>query len=58
MSYWFWPIDIAKCDQVENMADADSLHDMSSDLDQDLSAVEADVDDDEVSEQRCLLFCC
>ncbi|XP_064613857.1 glycylpeptide N-tetradecanoyltransferase 2-like isoform X2 [Liolophura sinensis] len=33
------------------MADADSLHDMSSDLDQDLSAVEADVDDDEVSEQ-------
>ncbi|XP_069111093.1 glycylpeptide N-tetradecanoyltransferase 1-like [Argopecten irradians] len=33
------------------MADADSLHDMSSDQDQDPSAVDADVDDDEVSEQ-------
>ncbi|XP_041366435.1 glycylpeptide N-tetradecanoyltransferase 2-like [Gigantopelta aegis] len=30
------------------MADVDSLHDMSSDLDQDPSAVEADAEDDEV----------
>ena len=33
------------------MADADSLHDMSSDLDGDPSAVDADVEEDEVSEQ-------
>ena len=33
------------------MADADSLYDMSSDQDQDLSAGDADVDDDEVSEK-------
>lgn len=33
------------------MADADSLHDMSSDLDVDQSAVDADVEDDEVSGQ-------
>jgi len=33
------------------MADADSLHDMSSDLDQDQSAVDADAEEDEVSEQ-------
>lgn len=36
------------------MADADSLHDMSSDLDVDQSAVDADVEDDEVSGQRYL----
>lgn len=33
------------------MADADSLHDMSSDLDPDPSAIDADAEDDEISEQ-------
>ncbi|XP_055959245.1 glycylpeptide N-tetradecanoyltransferase 1 [Patella vulgata] len=33
------------------MADADSLHDMSSDLEQDQSAVDGDVDDDLVNEE-------
>ncbi|XP_071102854.1 glycylpeptide N-tetradecanoyltransferase 2-like [Haliotis cracherodii] len=33
------------------MADADSLHDMSSDLDQDPSAVEGDIEDDEVGDE-------
>lgn len=33
------------------MADADSLYDMSSDQEQDLSAADADAEEDEVSEQ-------
>ena len=37
------------------MADVDSLHDMSSDLDQDPSAVEADAEDDEVLNDRLTL---
>lgn len=37
------------------MADADSLHDMSSDLDQDPSAVEGDIEDDEVGDERFIL---
>lgn len=37
--------------QNYSMADADSLYDMSSDQDQDLSAVDADAEEDEVSEQ-------
>lgn len=36
--------------KIGSMADADSLY-MSSDQDQDLSAVDADVEEDEVSEQ-------
>lgn len=37
-----------------NMADADSLHDVKSDSDHDLSAADADAEDDEVADDRCI----
>ena len=36
------------------MADVDSLHDQNSDLENDSSAIDADVEDDETSNQRYL----
>lgn len=35
----------------KSMADVDSLHDLSSDQNEDQSAVDADVEEDEVSER-------
>ena len=38
------------------MADADSLHDGNSDLDNDPQGIDADVEDDEVQDDMCVLF--
>ena len=40
---------------ADMMADADSLHDASSDIENDHSAGDADVEDDDVSAQRYML---
>ena len=38
------------------MADVDSLHEHNSDLDPDPSAIDADAEDDETPQQRCVVL--